>query len=125
MDFAAPYIAPRRRAIFAISCCRTAVICRNAEAANRHGYTKHGPALPLYAQRDAEETLRYFQSVPFDCAQAIRGETMLRFMVAGHILGAASVQIECSGRVVAFSGPLEGISMLSYSTLFLYVMLPI
>ncbi|MGD9725002.1 MAG: MBL fold metallo-hydrolase RNA specificity domain-containing protein [Alphaproteobacteria bacterium] len=79
---------------------------RDAEAANRHGYTKHKPALPLYTQRDAESALRYFRPIPFDRSQAISGEVKLRFSVAGHILGAACAQIEGAGISVGFSGDL-------------------
>lgn len=79
---------------------------RDAEAANRHGYTKHKPALPLYTQRDAESALRYFRPIPFDHSQVISGEVKLRFSVAGHILGAACAQIERAGINVIFSGDL-------------------
>jgi metallo-beta-lactamase family protein len=38
----------------------------DAEYANRHGFSKHKPALPLYTQEDAEYCLRFFQPVGID-----------------------------------------------------------
>ena len=37
-----------------------------AEYANRRGYSKHSPALPLYTREDAERSLRFFAPVAFD-----------------------------------------------------------
>src|SRR5690606_4853254 len=37
-----------------------------ARFANRHGFSKHNPALPLYTQQDAERCLRQFVSVRFE-----------------------------------------------------------
>src|SRR5579871_6761162 len=36
-----------------------------AEHANRHGYSKHKPALPLYTVQDAEKTLRLVEPQPY------------------------------------------------------------
>jgi metallo-beta-lactamase family protein len=77
-----------------------------AERANRYGYTKHKPALPLYTQHDAETSLKYFHPVAFDLPVPIGNEATLRFRVAGHILGAATAQIECDGLTIVFSGDL-------------------
>lgn len=75
-----------------------------AEFANRHGYSKHKPALPLYTEEDALRALRRFSAVPFgedvDLGEGVR----LRLSPAGHMLGAASVRIEHGGRSIAFSG---------------------
>jgi metallo-beta-lactamase family protein len=38
----------------------------DAERANRHSYSKHKPALPLYTERDAEAALRQFVTVDYD-----------------------------------------------------------
>ncbi len=79
---------------------------REAERANRYGYTKHKPALPLYTERDAENCLRYFRPVSFDDPRPVGNGATVRFLVAGHILGAAIVQIECAGMTLVFSGDL-------------------
>jgi metallo-beta-lactamase family protein len=78
----------------------------DADRANRLGYSKHHPALPLYTERDAQAALRHLVTVPwgqdFEPVPALRA----RFARAGHILGAATVRLS-SGRVtLAFSGDL-------------------
>lgn len=75
-----------------------------ARFANRHGFSKHHPALPLYTKEDAECCLHQFSSVhfakPFDVAQGVQAS----FHPAGHLLGAASVRVEREGISVVFSG---------------------
>ncbi|HEY0229773.1 MAG TPA: MBL fold metallo-hydrolase, partial [Dokdonella sp.] len=38
----------------------------DAEYANRHGFSKHHPALPLYTEEEAERSLRQFHTVGYD-----------------------------------------------------------
>lgn len=78
---------------------------RDADYANRHGFSKHKPALPLYTQADAETSLEQFKAVPFNTPHAI-GDMMFRMIPAGHILGAASVELNWNGRALVFSGDL-------------------
>ncbi|MGE0521392.1 MAG: MBL fold metallo-hydrolase RNA specificity domain-containing protein [Candidatus Binatia bacterium] len=81
----------------------------DATYANRWGYSKHSPALPLYTQADAERALEQFVAVPFDSAVEIADGLCATFRQAGHILGAASVALdlpESRARSVAFSGDL-------------------
>ena len=65
-----------------------------AEFANRHGYSKHHPALPLYTVEDAVQVFRLLaprrRGVDFAVARGISGH----FRHAGHILGAATVQLD-------------------------------
>ena len=77
-----------------------------ARYANRHAYSKHAPALPLYTEASARRALQRFQVRNFDTAfePAPGFEVSLRH--AGHILGAASVQLRCGARSVLFSGDL-------------------
>ena len=79
---------------------------KDAEYANRKGFSKHKPALPLYGIRDAERALEFFSPVPFGETVPLPGGTTLTFRRAGHILGAATADIEWAGRRVAFSGDL-------------------
>ncbi|MBA2962286.1 MULTISPECIES: MBL fold metallo-hydrolase [Ramlibacter] len=73
---------------------------------NRHGLSKHRPALPLYTEEDARQSLRLFQPRPFhEDFEPIPG-VRLRFTRAGHILGAASVHVAWDGGTVLFSGDL-------------------
>lgn len=77
-----------------------------ATHANRKGYSKHAPALPLYTEADAVRALAHFSPVPFDAAFAICGKLTGRLALAGHILGAAIVTVSDGVRSVTFSGDL-------------------
>ena len=77
-----------------------------ADFANRHGHSKHHPALPLYTEQEAHEALGRFKTLPFDEDITLWPGWLLRLRPAGHILGAASVRVSCGGRSVLFSGDL-------------------
>ncbi len=79
---------------------------KDAERANRHGYTRHAPALPLYTQAQAERALDRLVAVPVDTDREIAGGIGLRFHRAGHILGAAGITLAAGGRRLVFSGDL-------------------
>ena len=79
---------------------------RDADFANREGFSKHKPALPLYTEDDARRALGYLEPVPFDVPQKIPGGATARFRRAGHILGAASIELEWHGKRIIFSGDL-------------------
>ena len=85
-----------------------------ADYRNRHKITKHSPALPLYTERDAQETLKLLQVVEnngqtFQVARGVSAE----FRIAGHILGSSQVLVRIDGgenleqsRSILFSGDL-------------------
>ncbi|OUL72953.1 MBL fold metallo-hydrolase, partial [Paraburkholderia hospita] len=75
-----------------------------ADFANRHGFSKHRPALPLYTLEDAERALHLFVPRPFDTPVELRHGISFRFLPVGHILGAASVVVCRNHKVLAFSG---------------------
>ncbi len=77
-----------------------------AERANRKGYSKHKPAKPLYNQDDVERALDRINTVHFDKEVEITGGIRAKFMHAGHILGAAQLQLTVNGKVIHFSGDL-------------------
>jgi metallo-beta-lactamase family protein len=80
-----------------------------AAYANRRGYSKHRPALPLYTEVDAERSLGNFQTVPYDTAREVAPGIRATFRPAGHILGSSVVTLEIDGtptRTVVFSGDL-------------------
>ena len=78
----------------------------DAQRANRYGYTKHAPALPLYTERDARRSLEQFQPQAFhEPVEFLPGCTAL-FRPAGHILGAATIEVDWGGRTIVFSGDL-------------------
>lgn len=63
-----------------------------AEYANRHAFSKHHPALPLYTQEDAELALQHLVAVDFK-QDILIGAVTVRLYPAGHIPGAASVEL--------------------------------
>lgn len=79
---------------------------KDAEFANRHGFSKHKPALPLYTLEDAQKVLEQLTPVPFDQDRALPGGGSIRLRHAGHILGAATVQLDWAGTTITFSGDL-------------------
>jgi metallo-beta-lactamase family protein len=78
----------------------------DAEYANRHGFSKHSPALPLYDEEDALKSLRYFHPVGYDESIDLGGGMQARLAPAGHILGSALVSVTDGRRRVVFSGDL-------------------
>ena len=59
--FRGPVYCSRPRSSCARSCCPTPGILqeKDAEFANRHGFSKHKPALPLYTAEDAQAALEH------------------------------------------------------------------
>lgn len=78
----------------------------DARFANRHGFSKHRPALPLYTRADAQAALELFSPIDLDTAIEISQGFTVRVRPAGHILGACFVRIEVSGLSITFSGDL-------------------
>jgi metallo-beta-lactamase family protein len=74
--------------------------------ANRHGFSKHAPALPLYTEQEAREALRLFHPQPWATAFEPIAGVRVQFSSAGHILGAASVHVSWDGGSILFSGDL-------------------
>jgi metallo-beta-lactamase family protein len=79
---------------------------KDAEFANRHGFSKHHPALPLYTMQDAQAALQRMRPLSFDDFHAVGRNVRLRLRRAGHILGAAIVELEHGGQTLVFSGDL-------------------
>ncbi|HEY2925376.1 MBL fold metallo-hydrolase [Piscinibacter sp.] len=77
-----------------------------ARYANRHGFSKHAPALPLYTRDSALRALERLQVRNFDERFAPLAGFEVCFHHAGHILGAANVHLQCGARSVLFSGDL-------------------
>ena len=99
----------------------TAALCRillpdsghlqeeEANFANRHGYSRHKPARPLYTEEDAQRSLGALVASPFDSRIALADGIHATMRRAGHILGAASVTVELEHprrRTILFSGDL-------------------
>lgn len=70
----------------------------DARQANRHAYTRHHPALPLFTAEDAAAALRLLQPVGFDRPVPVAEGVEVSFHPAGHLLGSAWVRLRASGR---------------------------
>ena len=78
----------------------------DADFLNRHGYTKHAPALPLYSKHDALLSLELLKSEREGFSFSPIPGWKATFSHAGHILGAASLLLEVADRRILFSGDL-------------------
>ena len=76
----------------------------DAWKANKHGYTKHKPAKPLYDTVDVEVALPYFRTIELDTTLALNENLSFKFYTAGHIQGACSVELTCYQKTILFSG---------------------
>jgi metallo-beta-lactamase family protein len=79
---------------------------KEAEDANRHGYTRHKPALPLYTVRDAERAIAMFTPVDFHQQVELPAGARLVLRRAGHILGASTAEFTWRKKRIVFSGDL-------------------
>jgi metallo-beta-lactamase family protein len=78
----------------------------DAANANRHGYSKHAPALPLYTEADAFRAISQLQPVGYDRAMPVARDVEVDFINAGHLLGSAYARIRTGGRTILFGGDL-------------------
>jgi metallo-beta-lactamase family protein len=106
----------------------------DARDANRYGYTKHNPALPLYTSIDAARTLTQLQPVGYDrpipilssqvevrlesdsSQSRVRVESdssptsnvspTVEFINAGHLLGSSYARVRVGDKVILFGGDL-------------------
>jgi len=90
---------------------------RDAEYANRKGFSKHKPALPLYDERDARQALRLLKIESRTRWFSPREPIWMRYHDAGHLLGSNMIEVEIrqgdrplrilfSGDVGRYNGPL-------------------
>lgn len=80
-----------------------------ARFARRSGHSRHADPQPLYTLEQARAALRLIATVPFDEERELVPGVRLRFRRAGHLLGAASVELAAKGadgerRTWCFSG---------------------
>lgn len=80
-----------------------------ARYARKKGYSRYADPRPLYTAKDSRRAIRLFEPVRFDEAKEIHPGIRIRFRRAGHLLGAASVEVRAKGadgerRTWCFSG---------------------
>lgn len=82
----------------------------DAKWANKKGFSKHSPALPLYTAQDAENTIKLFKPLHYGDFFQLSEHTRVKFHDSGHILGAALIDIKTKkgegSRKILFSGDL-------------------
>jgi metallo-beta-lactamase family protein len=77
----------------------------DARRANRGGWSRHQPALPLYTVADARRALARIVAVPAGRGVTV-GDVRLGLSPGGHLLGAMCVSVSAGGRTLVFSGDL-------------------
>ena len=65
----------------------------DAEFANKKGFSKHTPALPLYTYEEAVQSLEYMRAVHALEPIEISPHFIVRGFFAGHILGARMIEV--------------------------------
>ncbi|MBI1909732.1 MAG: MBL fold metallo-hydrolase [Deltaproteobacteria bacterium] len=80
----------------------------DARYANKQGFSKHHPALPLYTEEEARASLRFFETWPMEKNFLVNEEVEATFHPAGHILGASLVELrfQYGKKRVLFTGDL-------------------
>ena len=81
----------------------------DADYANRKGFSKHSPALPLFGVEDAQAAMKLFRPLPLHRTVELGPGLSVRLRNAGHILGSATVELAIGSpnpRTVVFSGDL-------------------
>jgi len=69
----------------------------DARQANRHHYSKHDTALPLYGESDALRALTHLQPVAYHKPFEVLPGITLEFSPAGHLLGSAFIVAHLEG----------------------------
>lgn len=75
-----------------------------ARFANKYGFSKHHPALPLYTRDDALKALSLLSPVDFEQEVHLGDGVTFTMTPNGHILGSAFVRISDGKKSIVFSG---------------------
>ncbi len=75
-----------------------------AKFANRHGFSRHHPALPLYTEEDAARCLGRFHAVPFHQSRELLPGLSFALIPSGHMLGSSFVRLAWAERSLLFTG---------------------
>ena len=79
----------------------------DARQANKHHYTRHAPARPLYTEADAFRALSQIHPVRYGSRLEIATGVSVEFTPAGHLLGSAFVLCTLAeGKRILFGGDL-------------------
>ncbi len=64
------------------------------------------PRKPLYTEEDAKNSTQYFRTVKYDKLYKVNENIKVRYRDAGHIVGAAIIEVFVEGKKLVFSGDL-------------------
>ncbi|MCC6163755.1 MAG: MBL fold metallo-hydrolase [Acidobacteria bacterium] len=80
----------------------------DARQANKHGYSKHHPALPLFTEDEARKALMHLQPVSYGVPVPVAPGVTLEFIGAGHLLGSAFARVTLADapKTILFGGDL-------------------
>jgi metallo-beta-lactamase family protein len=78
----------------------------DAERANRHSYTRHKEAKPLYTIEDVHRTMDLFITHDYNEWVIHNNDVKFCFKNSGHILGASMIEIQTDEHKILFSGDL-------------------
>ena len=78
----------------------------DAANANRHAFSKHAPALPLYTETDAFRAVSLLQPVGYERPMPVAEGIEVDFLSAGHLLGSAYARVRTAGQTILFGGDL-------------------
>lgn len=78
----------------------------DAAYAARKKFSKHNPPQPLYDENDADRAIRLLEPVDFGAPVTVATDATVTFHPAGHILGAAILDLAMAGKRIVFSGDL-------------------
>ncbi len=76
----------------------------DAKYAAKEKFSKHNPPKALYEEQDAAKSFEQFHVEQFNERVQVAEETFVTFHPAGHILGAAFVEVEFFGKRILFTG---------------------
>lgn len=77
-----------------------------AERANRHNYTRHRPAKPLYDLKDVAKSAQLFVNHNYHEWVILDEFAKFQFRNAGHILGSAMIELRIEDKTFVFTGDL-------------------
>lgn len=69
----------------------------DAEYANRKGFSRHHPALPLYTEQDAAAAIKLIHKIQYGENFRLNKFLSARFLPAGHILGSSFIELTTDG----------------------------
>jgi metallo-beta-lactamase family protein len=78
----------------------------DARQANKHHYSKHAHAEPLYTEIEAARAITQLQPVGYDRPVPVVPGVEVEFINAGHLLGSAYARVTVGDRTILFGGDL-------------------